>query len=364
MKTIVCPNCFNRSEVGGLAWGCSNPDCSREMLPTTIKNARAPHCQECSKPMSIRFCQECGFPVPAGRTAGKSLPISVVGSEGSGKSNYLAVLINEIRHLAGKAYDFSLYPLGGDDTMLQYQNEYYKPLYEQRSCITSTQQDIVRPMVYSMVFNDKTLGRNATLTFYDACGANFRSERVMQSYNRSIYNSKGILFLVDPTQLPGLREQFIAQGKPVLEDDFSALLSRTIQLIRQGTQQQDLESKIKIPIAVCISKLDKISSKLDAASYLHYPSRHLKQSAFDTIDFETVNYEVQALIDMWAGADLINQVKSQFEHCGFFALSALGSQPGEQGEISHIVPHRVSDPFLWLLAQNDIIKSGVHSRTK
>lgn len=364
MNDIICPRCFEKSTKKEFAWGCTNSDCSREMIPTTVKDTIAkPKCTDCGNVMDARFCPHCGFHISNSSSIAPGLPISVIGSQGSGKSNYLAVLINEIRHNVGKVYDCSLYPVGGDDTMVEYQNQYYKPLYEEGVCIESTDQDSVRPLVYSLVFNEEKKDAT-TVTFYDACGANFRSERVMKDYNRSIYNSKGILFLVDPTQLPGVREQYLAQGKPVLDDDFSDLLSRTIQLIRKGEHKRDLNKKIEIPIAVCISKFDLLKPFLDNSSYLKYPSRHLQEDAFDIIDFRTTSHEIEALVDTLSGTDLINQVRSQFKHCGFFAFSALGTQPTEDNEIPHISPHRVSDPFLWLLAQNRVIRTTRKTITK
>lgn len=360
MKTIVCPRCFTKHSEENLAWGCASSDCPREGIPTTT-DMKNPVCASCSNPLTLRYCPECGFNIIVGPDATESYPISIVGSESAGKSNYLTVLINEIRHSIGRAYNCSLFPIGGDDTILQYENFYYKPLYEEGKCIPSTNQEDVRPLVYSLVFDSDAVGETCTLTFYDACGANFRNERVMSDYNRSVYNSRGIIFLVDPSQLPGIREEYVAEGRPVLPDDLSSLLSRTIQLIRAGSDQKSLKRKIQIPIAICLSKLDTVRDRLDASSYYNYHSRNLNQPAFDNLDNYTTDLEMEALIDYWAGTDLINQVKSQFEHYSFFGFSALGSAPDENNIVTHIAPFRVCDPFLWILSQNKVIKSANHT---
>lgn len=361
MKTYTCPRCFTKSDIQELAWGCSNSDCDREAVPTTSVEA-SPACTSCGKDMTMRFCPACGFQILTGRDSIKTIPISIVGSERSGKSHYLSVLINEVRHTMGRAYDFSLFPLGGDDTIIQYEDLYYKPLYEEGVALPATMQENVRPLVYSMVFDNRSVGETCTLAFYDACGANFRNERVMADYNRSIYNSKGVIFLLDPSQIPNIRKEYIAEDKPVLADDFSALFARTIQLIREGNNQMDLKKKIDIPIAICVSKLDLLKPKLNPSSYLNYPSRHFKNAAFDTIDHDCVSQEIEARILSWGGADIINQVKAQFENYSFFGFSALGTSPMDDGSISHVAPFRVCDPFMWLLTQEKIIKAKKHNQ--
>lgn len=359
MKSIVCPKCFSRHDVDDLAYGCPNSSCPREAVPTAVPSGGL-GCKECGTHMTLRFCPDCGFQLTVSEDAAANLPISIVGSEGCGKSHYLSVLINEIRQNMGKTYHCSLYPLGGDDTILQYENNYYNPLYVDGQCIPSTDQDAVTPLIYSLVFSKEQSGQVCNLTFYDACGANFRSERVMADYNRSVYNSRGILLLIDPSQLPGLREKFESSGRRVCTEDFSSLVARTIQLIRQGSNQQNLKKKISIPIAICLTKIDSLRSQLDPASFLRFPSRHLQQDSFDIVDFSCVSQEVQSLIESWGGTDLINQVKSQFETVGFFGVSSLGNPPNSEDRIDHIAPYRVCDPFLWLLSKNKIIRATTH----
>lgn len=352
---VICPRCFSSLDKSTLAWGCANPDCPREGIPTT-STEKHPICTECNTAMSLRFCPTCGFAINNSGDFSQTIPISIVGSESAGKSNYMTVLINEIRGSLGNVYNCSLFPTGGDDTIVHYENLYYKPLYEQGKCLTSTNQEDVRPLIYSLVFDDKKVGQTCNITFYDSCGSNFRNERVMEDYNRSIFNSRGIILLLDPTQIPGLREEYINSGKKVLPDDFSSILSRTIKVIREGNQQKDLKSKIDIPIAICISKLDLIKEKLDPGSYLNYPSRHLNQPIYDSIDHNCCSQEVRSVIENWAGSDFINQVSSQFSNYAFFGFSSLGSQPDEANEIDRVLPLRVCDPFLWILSQNKIIR--------
>ncbi|MCL2068382.1 MAG: hypothetical protein FWH00_00630 [Oscillospiraceae bacterium] len=362
MKSIICPKCFSKHESAKSALGCAKPGCPRERIPTTVElsdSKQQANCASCGSVMKLRYCPDCGYLIQSEDENVDVLPISIIGGEGCGKSNYLSVLIDQIRHSMGKAYDCSLYPLGGDETIDQYERKYYKPLFVEGRCIDSTDQEDILPLVYSLVFSDTTRhGKTCNLTFYDACGANFQSERLMANYNRSIYNSCGVLFLIDPAQLPGLREHYRGISGRSCKEDASIVLSRTIRLIREGSGQKNIKKKISTPIAVCLTKADTFRPLLDAGSFLRYPSRHLKSPAFDMMDYNCCNLETRSLLEAWGGGDLIQQVTSQFSNCGFFSFAALGNAPDSRNQISHISPHRVCDPFLWIMRQNKAIKSN------
>jgi hypothetical protein len=51
-------------------------------------------------------------------------------------------------------------------------------------------------------------------------------------------------------------------------------------------------------------------------------------------------------------------VRSRFTSHGFFGLSALGCNPHGTQQIPRVVPRRVEDPFLWLLAKNKLIRTA------
>ncbi|MDL2233811.1 hypothetical protein LJC63_09600 [Ruminococcaceae bacterium OttesenSCG-928-L11] len=362
-KLIVCPNCFEKHPPEEFAFACTKTGCGRE--GTTIPPAEVliqggkPLCPSCRSHLSERLCPSCGYAIIAEDDTVPSVPISIVGAEGSGKSNYLSVSIDQIRRNLSKHYDCSLYPLGGDDTIKHYETRYYQPLFVKGQCINSTQQEEVTPLLYSLIFSGSPMaGRSCNLTFYDACGANFKSERVMSDYNRSVYNARGILFFVDPFQIASVRDNVRSTGRQVSNEDAATLLARTIHLIRQGGGRKNIRRKIDIPIAVCLTKADTIRGLLDPSSFILYPSRHTKHRRFDLPDHNSTSLEVKSLLESWGEVEIVNQVTSQFSDYAFFALSSLGSPPTENNSINHISPHRVLDPLLWVLWRNRIIQAG------
>lgn len=206
------------------------------------------------------------------------------------------------------------------------------------------------------MFQQERAPKAIDLIFYDSRGASFESAEAMASLNRSIYHSGGIIFLIDPTQLPHVGEWQASRKGKVCESDPAAMLNRAIQLIRTGSGQKSMRQKLDVPIAVCITKLDMIKPLMDASSFLQAGSRHLREARFDPLDFEACSLEAQSLIEAWGGGEIVRQVTSQFNSYGFFGLSALGGPLANGGGVHHIAPHRVTDPLLWLLWKNKAVR--------
>lgn len=361
---ILCPKCFSRFSPDKQKLVCRSDGCSRKGLVfapeegQTLTSAQ-PVCVECGREIPFRLCPHCGFELTGMDSRSPVTPFSIVGAEGSGKSHYLAVMLHALRQEMTKVYGCSLYPMNGDGTLEQFAQQYHHPLFVEGKVISSTAQETVEPLIYSLVFPDGSRnGVTSTLTFYDACGANFTSGRELEENNRSVYNSKGILFLIDPTQFPAVRDRRKELGMQVCPTDPGDLLSRVIHLIRSGVGDNDITKKIDIPIAVCLSKMDILDETLDISSFVRNKPRHLDRPAFDPVDFESCSLEIQSLLESWSGKELVNQITAQFEHCGFFAFSALGGDPASDGTVERIAPHRTLDPVLWLMTQNKIIHTA------
>jgi len=352
-------------------FACKAPGCAKAGIPVETQAAQAApeeqktpqealSCPECGEVMSLYVCPDCGFELDDEDMQREFLPISLVGASGCGKSNFLAVLIDQLRGKMCKVYGCTLYPTGGDRTMNHYEREYRRPLYEHGICVPSTIQEDLNPLTYTLLFSgqSKETGKTVGLAFYDSCGRNLESRQEMGAHHRSLYYSKGILFLIDPSQLPLIKEARKAQKASVLDTDAQAMLLRTVHLIRSGLSAEDADKKINIPIAVCLAKLDIIYPHLEPASFIGDQSRHLRRPMLNAADISSCNLEVMALLESWGGGELVRHIQSQFNNYCFFGLSALGSEPGSENEINRISPHRVLDPLLWLLWRNQALRVG------
>jgi len=357
-------------------YACNNPGCSRAGIPveevapqpetgeeqTASQNTPKgpPTCSECGEAMSLRVCPDCGFEVDAEEMRRGFLSVSILGNGGCGKSNYLAVLIDQLRGEMCKVYGCTLYPTGGDRTMNYYEREYRRPLYDQGVCVSSTLQEDLNPLTYTLLFDEQVgqTSKSVGLAFYDSCGAKLENQQEMAALGRRLYTSGGILLLVDPSQLPTIRAARKAKNLSILPSDAQALLLRTVHLVRAGLAIGQTEMKIDIPIAVCLTKLDTLIPHLNPASFVGAPSRSLRKAMLNRADVSSCNLEMMALFESWGAGEFVRHVRSQFSSFCFFGLSSLGCEPGNQNEVARVTPHRVLDPLLWLLWQGKILRAG------
>ncbi|MCL2035395.1 MAG: hypothetical protein FWG94_11800 [Oscillospiraceae bacterium] len=358
MKTATCPKCFSHLTDETLALRCANNACPWAGISTLAAGAvegtgGALACPVCGENFPLAYCPECGFPVREDELSALSLSVSLAGASGSGKSHYLAVLIQELKARFSKAFECALFPVGGEKTMSFYEKDYYTPLYSQGKCIPRTRQDEINPLLYSLVFSDASPIKAFDLTLYDAAGKNFESISAMSTLNRSLGRSGGIIFLVDPMELPKAAEKYGAHNaKP---SRAGTILSRTIHLLRTSSGRRSLQNNLDIPFAVCLTKLDAIRDMLDPSSFVLSSSRQMRENAFEKYDFEACNLEMQSLFEALGGGDILKQVSSQFNSYAFFGLSSLGHEPSG-GQVQHVAPHRVLDPLLWLFFKNKLIR--------
>ena len=370
MAKYLCPRCFEEQNLEEVEYICTNTsrekNCSRAASRVPFRpegNLKNPRCGECGQPLVTKVCPKCGFELPLGIGTTSNYPIAIIGEKESGKSEDLAVLIKQLMSEISKTYDCCLMACG-DNTLNRYKSEFYDPLFRHRTVAGATDGGEVDPLIYSLLFTRparlfrKPVNDAVSLTFFDTAGENLTSLAVMQTHNRSLCHASGIILLLDPLQLPAVRNEL--EGKirlPAENTEVTAILSRTIEIIRSGTGRTDITKKIDIPIAISFTKIDAVDSLLDPASCLKNDSSHIRRGYFDRKDFNDANEEMQSLVEKWLGSELFQMVSMQFTQYAFFGLSALGSNPDVDNKIPKFRPFRVADPFLWILAQKGIVKS-------
>lgn len=371
MAKYVCPNCIEEQDLNAVEYYCNNTDkktdCSNAANMVRIKpaNMKKPVCDVCQKPLTSMCCPKCGFELPGNIGIIKNHPIAIIGAKESGKSNYIAVLIDELKNSIGRAFNAALLPTGGDKTINRYKTDFYTPIFRDRTCVRGTDSGQVEPLIYSMVFEGKKRlfgkpkSRSLSLTFFDTAGENLSAAATMQTYNRYLAHSEGIILLLDPLQLPVVRDELGDSIElPEENEEAANILNRTIEIIRRETNNMNLNNKIDIPLAVVFTKIDAVDSLLDPSSCLKNDSTHVRNGCFNVVDFNDTNMEMQSLVDKWSGAEMVQLVTKQFSRFAFFGLSALGSNPDfDTKKIPKFRPFRVADPFLWILAEHGLIET-------
>lgn len=384
----TCPYCFESFRLGHTPFRCLNPTerCSAEIdekrsevwgeagplgkvLPPAGFSPKDALCPQCGELSRQRLCPHCHMELP--RTIGqfRNFIFAIIGAKEAGKSHYLAVLIEQLRQQIGPELKILLEP-ANDATIRRYRDDFHQPLYRgrdgRRQVLDATRSARQRasavrtPLVYVLsiqgrdFFGRKKIVAVVTLTFFDTAGEDLDDENTMATVNKYIYRSDGIILLLDPLQILAVRERLPPARLPTINSETRDILSRTTKLILRG-RQFPAGRPIPTPLAIAFSKLDRLAPLIEPHMQIHCDANH--SGGFDLQDAQAVDSEIQALLAGWDCGDLLGQVEGHYARHAFFALSALGCEPDDQGFLPRILPRRVEDPFLWLLHCHGLLKA-------
>lgn len=366
MKKFTCPYCYEEHTIKECRLKCSfniagkKSDCRKGVDKDEegwVLQKFNKKCYKCKEARKQIFCPILEEEIPRDFVElGTSFSVALLGAKASGKSNYIAVLINEIRKKMPAQFHCTLDICCSEESRRYYENYYAKPLFEDKRVVEMTQEGAIPPLIFPLRFLKQRTQKKkmVTLTFYDTAGENLNSIDSMGGY---ILNAKGIILLLDPLQVSSIRKKL--QGKmtlPKQNTDTVEILNRVIQNIRTV---KNITGTINVPIALVFTKMDALEKYdiLSADSCLREESEHLRRGAFVLSDFGNTDIEMRGILENWMDEEVIQMLK-QFSKYSVFGLSALGEIP-KDNKISgdEIHPKRVLDPLLWLLAENKYIKT-------
>lgn len=383
---VVCPYCFERLDSAPVAFRCVNPDetkCPHEIdhalaayqrmtkadsAPKVItrspgaKKTRQSTVCSCGVRTTKRVCPHCHNDLPGQFGMSKNFMIALVGAKQTGKSHYVAVLVHELTNRVGESFRASINALD-ERTIRRYHQDFERFIYAKSEVIPGTPSarasaDVRYPLVYRF-FNERKSGlfgraRVSTLVFFDTAGEDLDHIDSMSTETRYIANADGLVFLLDPLQIPVVRDRLVGHLQlPDEEGSPDQVLFRVADLIRRfrGLGPTQL---IDTPVAIALSKVDAVRSIMDPSSPVQHASQH--RGFFDLADSDAVDESVRAHLAEWAGTGLQRLAAANFRTVRYFGLSALGSPPDPSGRlVSGVAPFRVEDPILWLLARLGVL---------
>lgn len=396
-STFICPFCFEQHKIQDVQFRCTNRRCKDvpdveitryengdisipKMGKTAFKNParglsipKSAKCPECESATYARVCPSCHNKLPESTLLGKDMIISVVGSRDTGKSHFVGVIINELIERISVKFGGAME--GFDDTMARYKAGAYQKLYldmQKLDLTKSSVQDVnngaYRPLIFTLKLKHKAFMREQiesfTLVFFDTAGEDLNDEDTMSTVNKYICKSAGIIFLLDPMQIPTVRNQLkndiVARASSVdwkQATEPADIMTRVSTLIRNDRQMK-AEQKIDIPVAAVFSKFDVIAHLIPEGSTILETSPHCSEKVFDMSDWHNVDSEIRSLLTEWGAEAFMAQVDVNYTNHSYFAVSALGmgNNPKEDRKIDKPRPHRIEDPLLWILKENGVIK--------
>lgn len=381
----ICPYCFDVFEFPRSPFRCGNLSCRGRTHDSTLaahwptlaagaqgqvidaSNAKRGQvlCGTCRQLSRDRICPTCHVTLPYTFGTCANAMVAIIGAKNAGKSHYMTTLVEEFRSHIGPAMDVTLSPQD-DDTIRRFARDFYDPLYKERRALDVTASamrdpSVSLPLVFCLqfggrdLFGRRTIARTVTLVFYHAAGEDLDAEATMSTVNRYIYHSDGIILLVDPRQIQGVRGKLpkSAHGEDVSKD-VRDILTRTTKLIRSGLRL-GANRMIKKPLAVAISKFDEIEPFMGKDMTV-LSSRSVGRD-YDLEEAVAISDEIESLLLSWNQKELVHDLRSWFARVAFFGASSLGCTKNPDNSLPRLAPRRVEDPFLWLLYQLGLIKA-------
>ncbi len=383
LRRQLCPYCFEYFKLRETPFRCKGPVRRCALAPDAVfaeqwgdrrprgrvieatgRYRRRARCPACKGATPKRICPHCHVDLPHTTGRFRNYVFAIIGAKESGKSHYMAVLIEQLKKQVGPSFDMLLAELN-DDTMHRYQREFHDPIYSDQRTISATRsaladQSVRRPLVYCLTILSKSFfGRQrrrvAVLVFFDSAGEDLDDEDVMSAVNRYIIRSDGILLLIDPLQLKGVRAKLSPDtGLPNVNTETGNILTRTWNLIVRGGDLS-ADDKVPIPLAVAFSKFDAVRPLAGEEFDMLGDAAH--DGGFNGQDFEISHSVMRRLLtEEWDAPHIEQTARFHFEKYGFFGVSALGCNPHGSDHIPFVEPWRVEDPFLWLMLQNGLIE--------
>jgi hypothetical protein len=386
MHRLLCPYCFEQYPASELAFRCVNPDPTRCKLEEDVLLARYERLQKsqlrarvfsapprlwgavtaatctCGAKTTKRVCPRCHNELPRELGLSRSCSIALVGAKEVGKSHYIAVLIHQLRNRVGDRFQAAFSALD-EQTRRRYGQDFENYVFHKRIVIPGTlsaraQIAVKYPLIYRLSTEKRWLywcRQLATnLVFFDTAGEDLGHVDTMSTETRYVAQSQGIVFLLDPLQIPSIRDRLSASvALPSGSVHPIEIVERVVELIR-GFRGLKPHQKIDTPVALAFSKIDAVRALIDANSPVHRAANH--NGYLDLNDVEEMNESMRAHVHKWVGPGLDAVIHHNFKHSMYFGLSALGAGPDAQGRLqAGATPFRVEDPLLWILHQHGII---------
>lgn len=395
IKKITCPFCFETFYIQETVYRCINPLCPAKMeedlvytrgrsaktkaplghifqphheswISELFQNNRFARCDICSKESSKRLCPSCHFELSHDAGLIDDRIVAIIGGRETGKGHYIATLIHRLEQEVGSNFGFSL-RMVGDETRKRFKDDYHDPLFQQKKILQATQSAVVdtivkQPMLFRLTFRQGRKLRAVNLTFFDSAGEDMQSLDAMSTETRYICHASGIIFLLDPLQIEAIRQRVDRDILP--KRDEGADPTYIVERLRELFERQlglSATTKIKIPVAFVLSKIDTLLPILDPGSALLTTGEHF--GGFDVTDSQSVHTEIWNYLNAWMGSGFTNRVETGFEKHHYFGVSSLGRSPDKTGKVETVSSIRVEDPFLWILYQLGLISKVRSARS-
>jgi hypothetical protein len=361
--TVICPECFEEFGLDDMrftnAAGAERLPGRRPFWPRK-QPPRPPKGPE-GQVYNVKVCPNGhGLPFTAGLQG--SLVVGLIGAKYSGKSHYVASLVQRLGGKVSNDMMAGLLPVS-EQTQERYKREFHDPLFKDGLELALT-TGVPAPLIYDLTFDGalwkEPQNRSVTLALYDTAGEVLDRPEAIERLARYLSIASGIMLLVDPLQTRAVRDMLPASmlegGLPDYDDlaDPNGILGRVIPQLEASRVLKE-GGPLDTPVAVVLTKCDVLR---DVGLIEHNRLWHTSRGHvgfFDDELHDDLSGMMAEYVQRWSPA-AYHQVMRRFSRRAFFGVSATGCAPDPgTRRYRYISPWRVEEPLLWLLAEMGVI---------
>ncbi|MCL2708184.1 MAG: hypothetical protein FWF03_03610 [Defluviitaleaceae bacterium] len=288
---------------------------------------------------SRRLCPSCHNQLHRGAAFSKCDVIAVVGAPRSGCASYFTSLIRTLKTSTPRNFNAFCAPLR-DTTGSEFKSEYEITITETGRTAVSEGDGFRLPMVFSFAFTDGQKSEMA-IAYFEKPGLDSKNAEYAEIYKSYVKNSAAVIYLLDS----------VRNKRGVNHPDYSEDPANYFSRLAAECLNPHAGVPSQIPAAVVLTKADALEAgepeaeEVRGAVFNNYTHRDFFDlTEFDGISAASENYILKNDPNFHAA------LAKRFERRGFFAVSALGAEPGtiRQRGASY-APARADEPFLWIL---------------
>ena len=310
-----------------------------------------------------RVCPNCHNPLPVGYGKHEVKFISIIGVMSAGKTVFISQLLKNMSRYANfvdltASFTSDHEPSFVDANPVRYGEPLPRP---------TGRTSFAQPLFYDLL-QDVGRDRNKidTIVLYDIAGENCADPKGMMKFGRFVTKSDGIIVLLDPSQLD------LAQTAVDDNEEKIPELELVFNTIHTAFQEKKEDGKLIIPMAVCISKSDLITSILPEGYEdrdvlpVRDPNSGEPVKKFNASEYNVLEECLANQMRNGTGQAVHGALRRRYKYFNYFAFSATGCGVEKKGEMSYPVatpePLRIAEPLLWLFQKFGYIRSDVPIR--
>jgi len=384
---IMCPNCITPSSKNEILYYCEkckelvNPNSNFfEKQKLILKNylinigeqkIMCDHCNSCDNikiacPKCSNVAMKSFTEIPKEVLEQSYFPFSIVGVTQSGKTNYITVMLEELKR--NNELGLSLIPLNKEAKALQ--KKHKELIYDKHTPPDPTEPGRrPDPQIWQIQNGQKRGAKiipSLAFTIYDGAGEDSTNDDpVNKNY---IKYSEAVIITIDPLTLEYVRPYIKKEDIESSERDFNAgggrydtaedALKNVLEKIREKKSIKN--KRLDIPIAIVFTKFDTIRKNKQLYDKLGEDPVNddfdIKYKKVNILQIKQASNQIESFLEEVGENNFLHLVKNNFNNYMFFGVSSYGMPPKNKHTTpDQIKPYRVLAPILWLFKKKEFL---------